>query len=164
MDIKGYIVMVVCVCVSSSIVTLLAPEGESGIGRQVRVAAGIVTALAVIAPLIGMIEEIGEIDISGIVSEQDDKTEEYQSIFEGQIGKFEEENTKDGIKSILEKSFDIDPSECSVAVSFDEDNGEKRLKRVSITLYGSAIWSDSSAIEGYLRELLECEIILAVGK
>ena len=51
-----------------------------------------------------------------------------------------------------------------MAVSFDENNGEKRLKRVNITLYGSAVWSDSSAIEDYLRELLECEIIIAVGK
>ena len=164
MDIKGYIVTVICVCVSSSIVSLLAPEGESGIARQVRVAAGIVTALAVIAPIIGIVEKIGETDISGIVSEQDGKTEEYQSIFEDQIGKLEAENTKDGIKSILEKGFHIEPSECSVAVSFDENNGEKRLKRVNITLYGSAVWSDSSAIEDYLRELLECEIIIAVGK
>lgn len=164
MGIKGYIVTVICVCVSSSLISLLAPEGEGGIGRQVRLAAGIVTALAVIAPIVGIIEGIGEIDISEIISDSEEKNEEYQSIFDGQLSHFEEENARDGIKNILEKRFNIGPADCSVHLTFEENGSERRIKRVLITLYGSAIWSDSGEIEDYFRDLLGCEIITAVGK
>lgn len=163
MDIKGYIVTVICVCVSSSIVSLLSPEGESGIGRQVRLAAGIVTALAVIAPLVGIVESIGELDLSDVITDGDEKIEEYQSIFDSQLSVYETESIKDGIGEILEKRFGIDPSECEIGVSIEEKDGKRQLKRVFITLYGSAIWSDSGAIEEYLYGLLGCEIVTAIG-
>ena len=164
MDIKGYIVTVICVCVSSSLISILAPEGDGGIGRQVRLAAGIVTALAVIAPIVGIIEGVGEMDISGLISDCDEKTDEYQSIFDEQMSDLEEENVKDGIKSILAKQFNVEPADCSVSLTFEEIDGNRRIRRVLITLYGSAVWSDSGAIEDHFRDILGCEVITAVGK
>ena len=163
MDIKGYIVTVICVCTAASIVTLLTPEGEGERGKSVRFALGVIMILASISPIKAIIEGIYEIDISGITEDFSQKEDEYESIFKEELMIFEEENLKSGIKNLLNERFDIELSECDVAVTFEEKNGERKLKRVFITLYSSAIWSDTGAIEAYFGELLSCEIVTAVG-
>ena len=50
-----------------------------------------------------------------------------------------------------------------MSLSIEKNGGEKRLSRVLVTLYGAAVWKDSSAIEERLRSLLGCEIVTAVG-
>ena len=164
MDIKGYIVTVICVCVVASIVTLLTPEGDGERGRTVRFALGVIMIIASISPIKAVIEGIYEINISGITENFLQKEEEYESIFQEELASFEEENLKSGIRKLLNEKFNIEPSECYVEVMFEEKNGERRLKRVFITLYSSAIWSDTGAIEAYFGELLSCEILTAVGR
>ena len=76
----------------------------------------------------------------------------------------EEENLKLGIVDILKNKFDIDSSECYVSVKISTGSDMKRrLERIFINLYGSAIWKDTVSIEKYLSSLLGCEVVIAIG-
>lgn len=163
MEIKGYVISVIAVSVVGALVSALSPEGEGGgLAKNVRLACGAVMIAACIAPISALLGFLSELDM-GDLEPPSDKSEEYESIFMDGITDAERANLEDGIRAVLSREFGIDESECRVDVTLICSGKEMRLTRIFITLYGSAVWSDTGAIEKYLGELLECEIITAIG-
>ena len=163
MDIKGYIVTVVAVSVVGAMVSALSPEGEGGgISKNLRLACGVVMIAACISPMSALISFLGELDLGGVQLDggMEDK---YESIFYDNVTVLEKAGVEDGIISLLEKEFGIDKSECRVEATLYSSTDGTRIKRIFITLYGSAIWSDTGQIEKYFGEMLHCEIVTAVG-
>lgn len=163
---KSYIISIICVGVIGSIISLIASEGEGGgLGKHVRLAVGCVLILTCISPLGELIEGIRGLDLSGLVPEVNEgAVEEYESIFGDSYAAAELSSLKDGIAAMLKERYGIERSECEVAVVADRDkSGNLELKRVFITLYGSAIWKDTGEIERYLGGLFGCEIVTAIG-
>ena len=164
MDIKGYVVSVIAVSVVGAIVSALAPEGEGGgIIKSVRLACGAVMIAVCIAPLSALLSFLGDLDMGDFEIHNEQK-EEYESIFQESVLGVEGENLKDGIKTLLSREFGIDESECRVDVTLARSEGKTAIERIFITLYGSAIWSDTGAIEDYLGDMFSCRIITAIGE
>ena len=164
MMMRGYIVSVIVVCVIGSLVAALTPEGEGGgLSRHVRFVTAICLIIVCISPVREAIDWLGELDLEAVLPEGEG-VEEYESIFEGAYSAAEVENLKTGIKDILLDRFGIDSAECSVSVKLCEsESGKSELSSVCITLYGSAIFTDTGAIEEYLGRLLGCRIITVIG-
>ena len=163
---KFYIISVVIIGIVGALIRLLSPHGEGGgLKNHVKLAIGIAIIPISIFPLTSFIEEIQKIDVSDIVGGQDsERLEEYESIFEEGYLLAEEDNLKIGIADILKEKFEIDPSECYISVKISTGSDMKRrLERIFINLYGSAIWKDTVSIEKYLSSLFGCETVIAVG-
>ena len=158
---KQYIISVIAVGIIGSIVSVLSPDGEGGgIKKYVNLIIGLAVTLVCILPLSSALDFIKNINLDAYVSDVSEEKGEYESIFDSSYTAAEVYNLKMGIKSALSDNFSISAEECGVSVTLDEC-GE--LRRVLVTLYGSAIWRDSDAIEEYLTRLLGCEIWVAIG-
>ena len=163
---KQYVITVMAASIVGAIITMLAPSGErGGPASHVRLSVGLVLILVCISPLLNLVRELREIDVTDIVGEygESDK-EEYESIFHESYSAAEIENLKSGIKSILKEKFKIAEDECHVSVISEQgEDGQRRLRRVFINLYGRAILKNTDEIEEYLSSLFGCEIVTAVG-
>lgn len=161
---KGYIISVILVGIIGSVMSVLSPEGEGGgIGKTVKYATGLVLIIVCIAPLSAFLESLNNLDLQAFFDVEKEESEEYESIFDASYGSAEVANTREGIKRILNERFEIDESEVDVSVQVvTDENGARRLNRIFLTLYGSAIWKDTGAIERYLGSLFGCEIVTAV--
>lgn len=163
---KSYIISIICVGVIGSIISLIAPEGEGGgLGKHVRLAVGCVLVLTCVSPLGDLIEGLRALDLSGLVPEVNEGAiEEYESIFGNSYEAAELSSLKEGIAAMLEERYGVEREDCKVEVIADRNgSGELELKRIFITLYGSAIWKDTGEIERYFGRLFDCEIVTAVG-
>lgn len=160
---EQYILSVMLVGIVGSVVSILAPEG--GLKDHVRLAIGIVTVAVCILPLMSIITNIGSFDIEQILGESQEITDQdYEEILKSELKTAEIENLREGIKSMLEKKYGISADECYVSVMITSDNnGERKLERIFINLYGESIWKNTTEIEQYLGELFNCEIVCAVG-
>ena len=157
----GYVISVVAVGAICALVTLMSPEGE--LGKQVKVVVGIVLISMSISPLISLVRGLQGLDISSLVPEYEEEKAEYESIFYEGFLAAEEKNAKDGIAVMICDRFGIERSDLSVSLRVCGDGGVRRIERIFITLYGSAVWKDTEEIERYLGELFSCEVITAIG-
>lgn len=158
---KGYIITVICVSIIGSLVSLLSPDGESGgLGRNTRQIFGLCVIIICIIPIKDMINGINELNIELVGDAIEGESDRYEELFNEAYGEAELKNLKNGIKQMLLDKFDIDMSENDVSVALSESGN---IDRISITLYGSAVFKDTGAIEDYLSQLFDCEIISIIG-
>jgi hypothetical protein len=161
---KEYVISIIVVSIIGSVVSVIAPEGEGGgLSRHVRLAVGVCIILVCFAPTVRAVEWLGEFDIGSVLPDDGENAEQYESIFDRAYSEAEIDNLCEGIKSVVAQKFGLDPLSFKVSVRLNGDEGEKSLSRVTLTLYGSAIWADTGAIEEYLSSLLGCEIITIIG-
>ena len=163
---KMYVIAIVVVGVIGSVIRLLSPQGEGGgLKNHVRLAVGIATIPICIFPLLSFMDEVRSFDIGDVIGElEGEQIEEYESIFEDGYLSAEEENLREGIARILADKYGIERSDCYILVKISTDkDGKRRLDRIFINLYGSAVWKDTGSIEKYLSSLFSCETVIAVG-
>lgn len=162
---KLYVMSVICITAVGMLVSMLSPDGEGGgLSRNVRLVYGICVVFVCIYPINNIVIAVKELDFGLAVEAPEQNDDKYKDILESSYSAAEVESLKNGIKQILNDRFDIDSSECKVEVSFaEQDGGSRALRRVLITLYGSAIWKDTGEIEAVLGGMLACEIVTAIG-
>lgn len=162
---KLYVMSVICITAVGTLVAMLAPDGEGGgISRNIKLVYGVCVVFVCIYPIKNIIIAIKELDIGLVVETPEQNEDQYKDILDSSYSSAEVESLKNGIRQILHDRFDIDSSECRVDVSFSEEaDGKRTLRRVLVTLYGSAIWKDSAEIEDVLGRILSCEIVTAIG-
>ena len=161
---KQYIFSIILVSVIAAVVSIIAPEGEGGgISRHVSLAVGVSLILVCFAPAVQAVEWLKELDIESVLPDEEADSSEYESIFNSTYTDAEIDNLCEGIKSLISQRYGLDPLCFSVSVRLSGSGQQKELERVTITLYGSAIWADTGEIERYLGSLLGCEIITIIG-
>ncbi len=161
---KQYIISLVAVCVVGAVVSILSPEGEGGgIARHTRLIVGICVILVCFAPVTDAVEWVRNFDIGTVLPDYEQDASEYESIFGGSYSDAEADNLKEGIAAFLVDRFGLDPTCISVKVRLSGEGKDKRPERVTVTLYGSAIFADTHAIEDSLSSLLGCEIVTIIG-
>lgn len=159
---KGYIISVIGVCIVGTVVSVIAPSGESGgINKHIRLIIAICVIGVCINPIIDAINYINGINVGELIEGDDEIESDYRDLFENYYSESEISNLKVGIKQLLYDKFGIDGAECSVSVSLSDEKRE--LSRIFITLYGSAVFKDTGEIERYLGDLFGCEIVTAIG-
>ena len=161
---KEYVMLLLIMGMVSTIVTILSPEGErGGIGKLVRFATGVCLIAVCVSPMASFLERLSHFDLSEILPSEEKTGVEYESVLENGYLYAEVENTREGIKELLNERFEIDASEVDVSMKLTAEDGSRRIERILITLYGQAIWKDTRAIEEYLGGLFGCEVITAIG-
>ena len=158
---SSYVISIICVSIVGTVVSILSPDGEGGgLLRHVRLIFGLCLVIVCINPIMQIIESVREMDFELITPDIEDESDKYYDIFEDSYSKSEIANLKSGIKQMLYDKFSIDPSECEIAIILS-DRGD--LNRISVTLYGGAVWKDTGEIENYLYRAFGCEIVSIIG-
>ena len=154
---KEYIISIVLVSLICSIVKIISPNAEGeGLSGHIKLVCGLCIICVVINPAIKAVEWIGNLDFSEIadVSQDKDKYEEYESVFNEYLSLSQSDYIKTQIKLILQDKFGIDLSEVDVKLYIIEDeNGAKQLERVTLLLCGGAVLKDSVEIEACISEM-----------
>ena len=159
---KQYIISVIAIGVIGSVFSALSPEGEGGsIKKYINLIIGLTVTLVCISPIASALDFINNLDFNAYATDDTVVNEEYEKNFKSSYTAAEVYNLKMGIKSELSDKFSIENEECEISVTLCGE--ERKLERVLVTLYGSAIWCDSDAIEKYLSGLLGCEVWVAIG-
>ena len=157
---KSYIISIICIGVIGSIISLLAPEGEGGgLSRHVKLAAGVCVILVCFAPAVEAIEWLRDLDIESVRPVEENDRTEYESIFDSTYREAEIDELCEGIKAVVAERSGLDPLSFEVSARLSGEGENKRLSRVTVTLYGSAIFADTGEIERYLTAMLGCEIV-----
>ena len=158
---SSYVISIICVSIVGTIASILSPDGEGGgLLRHVRLVFGLCLVIVCINPIMQIVESIREMDFELSIPDVEEESDKYYDIFEDSYSKSEIVNLKTGIKQMLYDKFAIDPSECEITISF---SGDGNLKRISVTLYGGAVWKDTEEIESYLYRAFACEIVTIIG-
>ena len=163
---RDYIISLIIVSVIGSVVCLLSPEGEGGgLGKHTRLAVGLCVVLFCAMPVIGLVRSLTELDANSLFPElSEEESQNFDKIFADSFNAAELDQVKEGVIAILQDKFGIDASECSISVAAGEsDDGSRRIERIVISLYGSAVWTNTGEIEGYLFEIFGCEIVTVIG-
>lgn len=158
---KEYIFTVILAGMVGSAVLMLAPEGDQK--KQVKFAVSLVAVLVCASPMLRFAGTLGETLQYGWEPFETSSREEYESIFESGYFAAEETNLRTGIKSLLADRFGIAEDEVKVSLKITGSGEARRLDRIFLTLYGSAVWKDTGAIEELLREIFSCDVVTAVG-
>ncbi len=143
---------------------MLSPDGDGGgISRNIRLVCGLCIVAVAINPIIKIVDEVKMLDIEHIVEDSDIESD-YQDKFNSSYAIAELENLKTGIRQMLSDKFGIDMSESEVSLSVTEnEDGDRELTRIFITLYGSAIFKNTGEIEDHLEKIFGCETVTAIG-
>lgn len=161
---KGYILSIICVCIAGSLISILSPDDTGGgISKHIKLIFGLCVILVCLEPIKDGMEYIKTADLSQSILPSDDEADKYEDIFKSSYTAAEVENLKNEVKNILAEKFGIDGGECDVSIGLVASEQGNSLSRVLITLYDSAVWKDTSAIEAHLSSLLGCEVISAIG-
>ena len=161
---KEYLFSIIIVSIIGSVVSVLSPEGEGGgLSRHVKLAAGVCVILVCFAPAVNAIEWVRDFDIESVLPDAEGDKTEYESIFDSTYSDAETDLLCEGIKAMVAERSGLDPLSFTVSVRLSGEGNDRRLSRVTLTLYGSAIWADTGEIERYLSSALGCEIVTIIG-
>ena len=99
---REFVMLLLIMGMVSAIVTILTPEGErGGIGKLVRFVAGACLIAVCISPMISFIERLAHFEFSEILPSESIDIE-YESVLENGYLYAEMENTREGIKSLVD--------------------------------------------------------------
>ena len=154
-----------CISVIGSLMSMLAPEGEGGgLGAKFRLIYGLCVVLVCINPIKSVVLEIKDLDLSNIVGDFEEGTDDYSDYLNNAYTQAEVESLKVGIRRMLSERFGVAEEDCRVDVSLYNNDGERaELESICITLYGPAIFKNTAEMEEYFGAIFECEIITVIG-
>jgi hypothetical protein len=93
---------------------------------------------------------------------ENENESEYESIFSSYVENAEIDLIKREIRSMVAKEFSLDESEIKINIKYDSKS-EIKLKRVTVTLLGNAVFANSNEIQDYLERRLSLEVVVLVG-
>lgn len=139
----------------------LAPKGNGGFARHIRLIGSVCLALTLTLPLQTLIDggkTLSEALHDWLCSiDQDSLTENAEHADTTRLdGNF----AALGVSQLLCTEFSLDPTQVSVSVRLNDD--ATALACVKIGLSGSAVWQDSHKIEEWVAQTLGCEAVVYI--
>ncbi|MBR7111913.1 MAG: hypothetical protein IKC75_03190 [Clostridia bacterium] len=143
------------VCLAAALAELLLP-GEEGKGTRgiLRLLVALAVLLLISRPVLTHFHKNEAFALEALLGESEDKTAEYQAIFEQALQGGGARELHAALLKLLEKEYGIKEGDAEVKIYF-EASGEPR--RVEIYLSGAALLNDPDEIAAYVSERLHCE-------
>ena len=145
---------------------MLVPESS---GDRLRGQIKLVTALCVlciaIAPLAGLLKDIGgsDFDFFSKYTDKEDLEMQYEDIFKDSVGRYTAQDVARRSEELVCEKFGLDEEDLSIRASVSELEGRLSVDSATVMLYSGAIMTDPREIAEYLESLLECECEIVYG-
>lgn len=146
-----------------SVISFALKELLSGtrISSYVGFISGICIFFVAIMPFFSLISGMRDLSFEMPFAENENESE-YESIFSSYVENAEIDLIKREIRSMVAKEFSLDESEIKINIKYDSKS-EIKLKRVTVTLLGNAVFANSNEIQDYLERRLSLEVVVLVG-
>ncbi|MBO5845829.1 MAG: hypothetical protein J6Q77_04205 [Clostridia bacterium] len=161
-----YIITLISLSVFSGVIHMLVPESS---GDRLRGQIKLVTALCVlciaIAPLAGLLKDIGgsDFDFFSKYTDKEDLEMQYEDIFKDSVGRYTAQDVARRSEELVCEKFGLDEEDLSIRASVSELEGRLSVDSATVMLYSGAIMTDPREIAEYLESLLECECEIVYG-
>lgn len=156
---KTYIVSLLAVALISGIVSMLSPNGGSGIKKSVSLLSALCVLCILVRPIGKIASELknaGSIFERGIVSSNYSE-ENYAEIYNNNLIKYSEADVSEALGNMLCTEFELPAETIDVSAVMSDNGNEYIVDRVIICLRGKAVFSDPHKICEYVNSLLKCE-------
>ena len=145
---------------------MLVPESS---GDRLRGQIKLVTALCVlciaIAPLAGILKDIGgaNFDFLSKYTDRESLEMQYNDILKESLGRYTAQDVAKRSEELVCEKFGLDEEDLSIRASVSELDGKLSVDSATVMLYSGAIMTDPREIAEYLESLLECECEIVYG-
>ncbi len=164
MSVGEYFMSVVTSSVIAALVGMLYPDDKGGVKKTLEVCISLFLLCVIIAPIGSLISRAkADIDIGGLELELPDIDASADSaIFASLANAGREEIEKILHRSICER-LDIAEDELWVNAKVSADGEGIVIEKVTVWLYGKAMWSDPRALQELVAEYTDAECMIANG-
>lgn len=149
---KSYLLALVSTAVIAALAGFLAPQGN--LGKYVKLVSTLLLLTVILAPLPSAIESLR--DLPGLFHTDDKQKESEEESLQRIIDTTSKTYFATELTNRLEERFSIAPGDISVAIRWQERDGESVPAEVTLLLSGRAKWNDPSKAESYVSDLLGC--------
>lgn len=164
---KEYALTLIGSALVCSLVYMIAPEGK--LGKYVNFAGALCILCVAISPIYSFISGISGAEGEGIyeyifgeyVAEGEDEV--YLEVYEENLMSMSAENMSVALVSLLCRETGVDAEDIEVYVELESGEESFLAKKVSVVLYGSAVFLEPREISGYIESLLGCECEIIYG-
>ncbi len=162
---KVYIISLISIAAVAALVEIFSPKRFE---KYMKLVLSLCVVCVLTGPFVSIVNTLYGIS-NGDVSDIWDLSpsgehEDYDKIMYDTILAAGRENVRQGIGQVLRERFGIPYEECKVSVdiTYDEENEEFSVNKVTLVLSGASIWRDPYEIEEYIEKLLGCECVTAI--
>ena len=159
----GYISGIIGVSILVGIIDIICPDG-GGFKKYLRLVSGLVVAVMILSPMGSFLSYFstsfwGELD--GMIYEESLR-EEYQDKLYESLESASRESIEENIEKILYERFNIEQGNADASAVLERGDGDIKVKKLTLTLRGVAIFKDPYEIEEYFASLLHCECVTVI--
>lgn len=175
---QHYIYTLVLTALAAAVIELLAPRGDGGrIAAHVRMVAGLFLLVALLNPLKEGLALLSAVAGDGLTAEDladrlpayslpDEEAPDYAALLEDTLSSVGAEDAKEWVLTVLDETFGIPPTGCTVSATVTVQSGDNTLltvEEVRIALHGPYALENPHPIEDYIAERLMCTCYVTVG-
>ena len=162
-EITAYILSLIATVFVATLVGILAPSGDGGLARHLRLLTSLVLICVLISPALSLAEGVRDL-LDGNFSFEGDAgvDEDYSSALEESMNETSKHYFVQMLTQTLAERFSIAEDDIRCRVEWETEGEHLRPTRVTVVLSGSAIWKNPAEIEKYVTSLLGCECVSAI--
>ena len=162
---KVYIISLISIAAVAALIEIFSPKKFE---KYMKLVLSLCVICVLIGPFVSIVNTLyglsnGDLpNIGDLV--QGGEYEDYDKIMSDTILAAGRENVRRGISQVLREKFGIPYEECEVSadITYDDENEEFSVNKVTLVLSGASIWRDPYEIEEYIEKLLGCECVTAI--
>lgn len=165
---NAYILTVLAAALAAAVIELLSPKGEGGrMAGHVRMIAGLFLLAVLLNPLregLLLLRSAADGDLvdrlEAVVPTP--TPSDYEAAFSENLMFIGKTETEAWVISMLESTYGIPPSGCTVEAVCEADISALTLREVRIALHGKYALENPHPIEAYVTERLQCPCFVTV--
>lgn len=162
-EITSYILSLIATVFVATLVGILAPSGDGGLARHLRLLTSLVLICVLISPILSIAEEVRDLLDGNFTFEGDTGVDEdYASALEESMNATSKHYFVQMLTQTLAERFSIAEDDIRCRVEWTEEKDNLHPSRVTVILSGRAIWKNPTEIEAYVTSLLGCECVSAI--
>lgn len=162
-EIHAYILSLIATVFAVTLVGILAPGGDGGSARHLRLLTSLVLICVLISPALSLAEGVRDL-LDGNFAFEDDAGvgEDYSSALRESMNATSKHYFVQMLTQTLAERFFIAEDDIRCRVEWKTEGENLRPTLVTVVLSGRAIWKNTAEIEQYVTSLLGCECISAI--
>ena len=162
-EITAYILSLIATVFVATLVGILAPSGDGGLARHLRLLTSLVLICVLISPALSLAEGVRDLLDGNFNFEGDAGVgEDYSSALEESMNAASKQYFVQMLTQTLAERFSIAEDDIRCRVEWAGEGENLRPMRVTVVLSGRAIWKNPAEIEEYVTSLLGCKCVSAI--
>jgi len=164
MSIGEYFMSVVVASVIAAIVGMIYPDEKGGVKSALEYCLSLFLLCVIIAPIGSMIAKAKEnTDEYSLDYELTDIDLSVDSAIYASLAQAVEKEIGEKLQRVICSSIEVDEDDICVIAEVHTDGENVIIKKVTVWLYGKAMWSNPRTILGVVSEYTDAECIIANG-